>query len=271
MKSLRQFALRAVPACAIAASAMAPLAASAGTIQLGFILDGSGSIGSTNWTTIVNGLSSAVNTLIPVGGPDTYEISVVSFGATATININSFVVDTVANRSALASTIAGIAYLNGASTNYSDALTKMQTAMTDTVGTAGFVDAAHAAASYVNFATDGAPNSGGTNGTGEFATARTSLITAGIDNISVEGIGSAVNATLLQTQLCYPLACDATSPYDFPNKGFYIPVATAAQYAAAIDNKIRIVTHQLPEPGTLALVGMALAGLGLRGRKALKA
>ncbi len=79
MKRFRKFVLGAISACVVT---MTPVAANAGLIQLGFILDSSGSIGAGNWTTIKNGLSTAVG-LIPTSGPDIYEISVVSFSASA--------------------------------------------------------------------------------------------------------------------------------------------------------------------------------------------
>ncbi len=258
--SIRKFALGAVAAAAMAG---APILASADTIQLGFILDESGSIGSGNWTTIVNGLSSAINTYIPVGGADTYEVSVVKFGSSATISINSFVVDSVANRSTLAASIAALTY-SGGTTDYAAGFAAMQTALTDAVGTTGFVTAATAKASYVNFATDGVPND---NPAG--ITAKNALVAAGIDNISIEGIGSP-DATNLQNNYCYPQACDTTSPYNFPTQGFYIGVADAAGYAAAIGNKIQVVTQQTPEPASMALVGLALAGLGLARRRSAK-
>ena len=135
----------------------------------------------------------------------------------------------------------------------------MQTALTNGSGTnGGGTTAANATASYVNFATDGVPS----DNTAGIA-ARDALIAAGIDNISVEGIGTGVNASSLQGSYCYPQACDTTSPYNFPTQGFYIGVADANAYAAAIGNKLRVVTGggNVPEPGSLALAGLALTGL----------
>ena len=61
---------------------------------------------------------------------------------------------------------------------------------------------------YVNFATDGVPNNQA------LATAaRNSLIAAAsVDNLSVEAIGSGVDATYLMDQICYPGPCDDRHP-----------------------------------------------------------
>ena len=256
---------KGLTACALAAASLAPLTANAAVTQLGFILDRSGSIGLGNWTTIINGLSSAVNTLVPLGG--TYEISVVTFSSSATLDINSFLVTDAASRTALAGLISGIVFTGGG-TNFAPAFTLMNTALTDAIGlNGGGTTAANAAASFVNFATDGVEGDAVAG-----VAARNALIAAGIDNISIEGIGSGVDALGLQGSYCFPSPCDTTVPYNFPAQGFYVAVASAADYGSAIANKIQVVTGQVPEPGSMALIGAALLAAGAaRRRRAIAA
>lgn len=243
----------AAPVVALGLVVSAP-AANAGVIQLGFILDRSGSIGSGAWGTITSGLSNAINTLVPTDG--SYEISVVSFATSSSINVNHVLIDSVAARSGVASAIAGIGY-SGGTTNMSAAFSSMTTALTTSALT---IDN-----TYVNLATDGQPSEGDAAATA----ARNSLIsTASVDNLSIEAIGSGVDAAFLQNSICFPGPCTIAPTFSFPGNGFYIPVANATEYAAAISNKIAVVTQQVPEPGMALILGLGIAGIAMRRRMA---
>ncbi len=97
-------------------------------------------------------------------------------------------------------------------------------------------------------------------------TARDAAIAAGIDNISIEGIGGGVSTAYLTGSICYPQPCTILPASNFPAQGFYTGVASTADYEAAVNEKIRIITG-VPEPASLAVLGSALLGFGVMRRR----
>lgn len=268
---------RIMGATLVAFTTFAGSVASAATIDLGFALDESGSVGSTNFGLSRTGLANAL-AKIPTSGTNQYRISVITFDSGTNTIIPPTVV-TAGNLANLQAQVNAISY-NGGGTDIAEAV--------DTL-TANFVNAGLSAATYLNVATDGGSSASA------LATAAANAQAAGIDGLSFEAIGSGASInTLLRS-------CFGNSTYTDPGGGNTaagcslvndennLPDATKEGFVLAIDNfldfenaiaaKVQAIVDDtggggnpnvvpLPAAGWLLIAGLGLLGATARRKKA---
>lgn len=269
---------------ALATSLLLSLSASSAwgvvVTQLGFALDESGSMSSSEYTMMKNGLSSALAAL-PQDG--TVEITVVSFSTNVTTLVSPTVL-TAASLGTIQAQIAADSFSRG-STNTAAAIERLHILMT---GSTHFAAASH---SFINIATDGEPTRGafcdgvwwwsGCSGTyydnQEAAVLRAQqAAAAGIDTISFEAIGSnsTTNSAMLQIALAgsngKPGSLLPSNPTTIPYPGtetFVAPVTTFSNFASVIEAKVIASVTPVPAPAPSALLAIGLLALGAFARR----
>lgn len=260
MKKLLLSAALAVGVAAAGIAGTARDAQAVTNIDLGFILDGSGSVGQTNFNAARDALAAAINANVPANDPDfTYTIGVAVFGQTGVAAVNAITIN-AGNKAAVVASIQAITYGAGYSTGstcFNCAFNALNAAWTNsglTVGTG-----------IVNMTTDGNNLTGGAPNNGI-------LKGAGWDSLSFEAVGSNVTISNL-TSLGYdtggdgaPQIANAGLITDPLNNAFTLAIADfGADYAAAIDAKIQRTINPVPLPGALPLLLGALALFGFGG------
>lgn len=247
--------------------------------QLGFALDESGSMSSSEYTMMKNGLSSALAAL-PQDG--TVEITVVSFSTGVTTLVGPTVL-TAANLATIQALIAADSF-SGGSTNTAAAIDRLKTLMTGSTNFAGATN------SFINIATDGAPTAGafcdgywffgciGTYYNDQQAAVRRAqqAAAAGIDTISFEAIGSSstTNNAMLQIALAgsngKPGSILPSNPTTIPYPGtatFVAPVTTFSNFSSVIQAKVIAAVTPVPTPASPALLAIGLIALGAFARR----
>jgi len=253
-------------AIGLALSASALLANAVPTTQLGFLIDASGSIGSSNFSTMRSGYSAALAAL-PTDG--SIEVTVYTFASATSVVVAPTVV-TAATLPGIVAAINGMVYTAG-STNTSAGIAAISGAML------GSTDYSAGLRSIINIATDGVPNDGAAA-----IAAAVAAEAAGIDALTAEAIGS-IDFNFLRDIVFSPLtggpcndcgvilADGATPPNPMTSAPWILTVSDFNDFPTAINAKVQAIIVDpptgVPEPGSIALMGAALGLLAMARRR----
>lgn len=241
--------------------------------QLGFILDASGSVSSSNYNLLRNGLSDAIAALDTDG---TVEITITSY-STNTMTVVAPTLLTAASLPGIQSAIMTHGKSNGV-TDTAGAIRYTTNLMT---GSALFNDP-DLRASIINLATDGVPNTSGLSAAASQSAAEAAAVYAfgaGIDALSIEAIGSGVNSgsalnNMLKIAFPGPAQLLAVNETNIPNplgKSWVVPVSDFDALAPVLKAKVIASVKppvSVPDPSSLMLFALGLIGLGLARKRA---
>jgi len=261
--------------CQVLAAAVAVVAiggfsakkAQAAPIQLGFALDGSGSLSTTEFAPIRDGLAAAVSNVVPPDG--TVEITVVQFSTSVTTHVAPTLI-TGANKATVVAAIGAISQ-NGGSTNLHLAINSLVAQLS------GSANHDPNESQILNLLTDGIPTD-----QPAAAAAADAALAGIIDEIDAEAIGAPASAVNFLRDEIVGLSPGPAgggtvfSPGDVLSAPFVLQVNSFDDVEAALNEKVQFVLDAplVPEPTSIAiwsLVGLVGCGYGRRRRRAAKA
>ncbi len=246
------------------------------TIDLAFILDESGSVGTTNYSNAKTALINALNNNVPDPTTDReYRITVVSFAAGANVVVSD-VWDSGGGGTdaSITNAISGDSFTGGV-TCYSCAFA----ALDATIGNIGD------GVGIINMMTDGNPNRPSSDPNGLAEAEAEDLRDAGWDSLSFEAVdpvGSGSINTAFLASLGFdtggvgglPIINDPNNINDPLNQSFVLEISNfGASYEAAVSQKIQKVIDPdpIPVPMALPLLASGLGVIGLMGWRRRKA
>ena len=260
MSVISRFMRGALASLALATATFS--ASAAVTTQLGFLVDASGSIGSTNFQTMRDGYAAALAGL-PTDG--SIEVTIYTF-ASGTTQVVAPTIVTGASLAGIISAVNAMAY-PGNTTNTSAGIDAITRAM---IGSTNY---SAGLSSIINIATDGVPDSQAA----ALASAQASKA-AGIDAMTAEALGASLDINFLKnlvfspvTGPCAGCGVEVASPNNpMTNAPWILRVNDYQDFPVAINAKVQALVNRVPEPASVALVGLALGlvGVSRRSRKA---
>jgi len=226
--------------------------------QLCMVIDGSDSIGSTEWDTIKQGIAQAINNTMP--RDSSVELTIVQFGHTSSYDyakteipptvINGTNHDTIANR-VLTITQGGF------DTSMAHGL---YLGWKEISGSPNFETAKY---QIINLATDGEPNRRNNNATSDLdgdenidhwddiIAVVNNAVNQGLEELDIEGIGIANSSRdWFKNWILHPQPGISAPPFSKP--GWIRVVADATEFANTIDQKLQLVVFP-EETYTLAV------------------
>lgn len=253
---------KTIAAGIVALGALTGTSSQAANIDLAFIMDSSGSVGSTNYNNAMDSLAAALSTYIPVGGANTYRIGVISFASNARVDVFK-TISTAQDLTDVVNAVDNASFI-GTNTDYEEAFDLVRT----TFGSLGD-------SSIVNMMTDGEPCCVST-ANADAVSARNDLKAAGWDSLSFESIGGGADNAFLAS-LGFDTNGDGatiigdagliTNPLD---DAFVLQVSGfGSAYDSAIQRKVQKIVDPdpIPVPAALPLLAGGLAIFGFVGRR----